>query len=67
MRAQHVVTSGAALINQAVGINQVVIADIAPAIGKDVKIPDAAHDGGPVSRFVAGRRVMHDQVRDRRV
>ena len=73
MRADNIVlsvlTSGAAFVNFAGGINQIVVANIAPTQGVGVEIPDSAHNGGPIAnavptQVVGGGGMGDDDVRE---
>ena len=65
----RVVAAGAPFVDHAVGIDQIVVADIAPFTGIGVEGPDRAHTGCPVwlarVERVAVGSVMDDQVVDR--
>ena len=50
----------AALVDNAVGVYQVVVADVAPAAGLGVVIPDGANTGRKIGVFVGGGGVVDD-------
>src|SRR5439155_22257443 len=60
----NVVAAGAALVDDAVGVYEVVVADVAPAAGVGVEVPDGAHAGGEVGVGVGGGGVVDDDVGD---
>ncbi len=65
MRADDVVAAVVPLVDDAVGVDQVVVADVAPAAAVGVKVPDSAHRRRPVGDAVVGDGVVDDEVADR--
>ncbi len=64
MRAHYVVTAVVPFVEHAVGIDQVVVADIAPAAAVGMEVPDGPHHGPPVGAGVVGDGVVDDEVTD---
>src|SRR5688572_25309627 len=72
MNADHIIAAGSAFIDDAVGVNQEVIADVSPAQDVGVEVPDRADPAGitlvrmgAVGRFTLVEDHMGNWVIDR--
>src|SRR5690606_9991697 len=55
-------TVAPAFVNDSVGINKPVIADIVPSVSMDVVVPVKGNNGSKIKRGGRGGGVMHDKV-----
>ena len=59
MGAQYIIASGSAFKDAAVGRHQIVVSDVVPLVGEDVKGPDGADPGCEIGHGAIGG-VMDD-------
>ncbi len=64
MGSHDVVATVVPFVDDAVGVDQVVVADVAPAAAVGVEVPDGANDGRPVAAAVIGDGVVDDEMAD---
>ena len=62
--SNNVIASGAAFVNDPVGIDQIVVANILPGICENVKIPDAANYSIPARCIIRRCGVVKNDVGD---
>ena len=64
-RANHVISTGAAFVNIALRVNEVLITNVAPAENVGVIVPDGTHYFGPIRSLVGRGRMIDDDVSHR--
>ena len=65
MSPRDIITTPPAFIEPAQRIDEIIIADVSPAVGVDMAVPDAQHHRRPVALRIGPCRVMHNEMGDR--
>ena len=67
MGTNHTVTTSPALVDNAVRVNEKVVANVVPAVALHMQHPDAADHCGPVARRIRASRMVYHQMAHIRV